>query len=159
MFTLVRALLYAAIFVGLLLVYAPAQLLVQAGIVPPDSLGAPQVLGGVVAAAGGLLALWCVLTFALVGRGTPAPFDAPRRLVVTGPYRFVRNPMYIGAGLALLGAALYYQSWSLVGYTTLLFAAVYLFIVFYEEPHLRRVFGQEYQQYCQRVNRWIPKFK
>ena len=66
--------------------------------------------------AGGALALWCILAFALVGKGTPAPFDPPRRLVVAGPYRYVRNPMYIGAGLALTGAAMFYGSLRLLSY-------------------------------------------
>ena len=64
-----------------------------------------QVAGMVIGAAGGMVALWCVLTFAVIGRGTPAPFAPPRRLVTRGPYRFVRNPMYIGIGLILAGAA------------------------------------------------------
>jgi len=67
-----------------------------------------EVAGILVGVAGGPLALWCILAFATVGKGTPAPFDPPRHLVVAGPYRYVRNPMYIGAGLALAGAAIFY---------------------------------------------------
>lgn len=157
-FAVIRALVYASLFVGVLLVYAPAQLLERSGIVQPEVLGVWQVLGMLLAAGGGMLALWCVLTFAFIGRGTPAPFDAPRELVVSGPYRVVRNPMYIGATLALLGAMIYYQLMSLLCYTALFFVLGHLFVVLYEEPHLRRVFGEEYGQYCQRVNRWWPKF-
>ena len=103
------------------------------------------------------LALWCVLTFALVGRGTPAPFDPPRRLVVRGPYRFVRNPMYIGAAIALAGAALFYRSLPLLGYLALFLLVTHLFVCVYEEPTLRRAFGAEYEAYCRRVRRWWPR--
>lgn len=95
---LVRAVAYAALFVGLVLVFLPGRVLSWTGITRPVAIGVPQVAGMVVGAVGAALALWCVLTFALVGRGTSAPFDSPRRLVVQGPYRVVRNPMYIGAG-------------------------------------------------------------
>ena len=116
----------------------------------------PQVAGMVIGAAGAAVALWCIFTFASVGRGTPAPFDPPRRLVRQGPYRFVRNPMYIGAGLALVGAALFYESSLVLGYAGLFFLAMHLFVVCYEEPALRRTFGQEYELYCCRVRRWLP---
>ena len=159
MFAFVRALLYATIFVGLLLIYAPARILEQSGLIRPPALGAVQVLGMLVVAGGALLALWCVLTFAFVGRGTPAPFDAPRELVTQGPYRFVRNPMYIGASLALLGAALYYQSPPLAAYLAAFVLVGHLFVRFYEEPTLRKAFGEAYETYCQQANRWIPKFK
>jgi len=154
---LVRAATYAALFVGLVLVFLPARVLSWSGITPPAALGAPQVAGLVVGAAGGMLALWCVGTFALVGRGTPAPFDPPRRLVVQGPYRVVRNPMYIGAALALAGAALYYQSLPLAAYTALFLLATHIFVVWYEEPTLGRTFGEEYEAYRRRVPRWRPR--
>src|SRR5437667_6056995 len=99
-FVLARAATYATLFVGLLLVFLPRRILQASGIVPPTSLGLWEVAGILVGVAGGALALWCILAFATVGKGTPAPFDPPRRLVVVGPYRYVRNPMYIGAGLA-----------------------------------------------------------
>jgi len=124
----------------------------------PASLGLTQVLGLVVVVLGAGLALWRILTFAFVGKGTPAPFDPPRRLVVRGPYRFVRNPMYIGAALALAGAALFYGSWTLLGYTALFLLITHLFVRLYEEPVLRRLFGAAYDAYCHRVRRWRPSF-
>src|SRR5262245_24137327 len=108
-------------------------------------------------ACGAVLALTCILTFVTVGRGTPAPFDPPRRLVVQGPYRFVRNPMYLGAGLALTGAALFYQSVRLLGYAVAFLVITHVFVVTYEEPTLRRIFDEDYQEYCSRVGRWWPK--
>lgn len=156
MFVLVRALTYAAIFIGVVLVFVPASILSSAGVSRPVSTGAAQVAGAIVAAAGLGLALWCVLTFAIVGKGTPAPFDPPRNLVVSGPYRMVRNPMYIGAALVLLGASLYYGSTGLWLFTAGFLLAVHLFILFYEEPTLRRIFGDEYEAYTRRVRRYWP---
>lgn len=157
MFTVVRALTYASLFVGFVLVWLPARLLQWTGITRPSATGPLFYSGVAVATLGAALALSCVLAFALVGHGTPAPFDPPRRLVVRGPYRLVRNPMYLGAGLALAGAALAYRSVALVAYTAALFVATHLFVVLYEEPTLRSTFGGEYQAYCRRVRRWLPR--
>src|SRR5260370_5987288 len=105
MFVFVRAVTFAALFISLVLIYLPARVLSWSGMVCP-AIGVPQVAGMVIGAARAALALWCIFTFAAIGKGTPAPFDPPRRLVIRGPYRFVRNPMYIDAGLALASAAL-----------------------------------------------------
>jgi protein-S-isoprenylcysteine O-methyltransferase Ste14 len=157
MFALVRAIAYAAVFIGFVLVYLPGRFLAWSGIVEPATTGAPQVAGMIVVAIGTVIALWCVLTFVFIGKGTPAPFDPPRKLVVRGPYRFVRNPMYIGAGMTIAGAAVYYQSFSILSYTCLFFLITHLFVVFYEEPTLRRTFGDEYEAYFGRVRRWLPR--
>src|ERR1041385_529070 len=151
MFVLIRAITYATLFVGFLLVFLPARILSSAGITAPESIGTVQVLGMIVGSFGALLALWCIATFIFVGRGTPAPFDPPRLLVDSGPYRFVRNPMYIGAGLALGGAALFYQSWALLGYAFAFALITHLFVVLYEERALRSMFGDAYASYCERV--------
>jgi protein-S-isoprenylcysteine O-methyltransferase Ste14 len=156
MLVLVRAVTYAALFIGLVLIYVPAGILSWSGIVRPAAIEVQQVVGMVIGAVGAVIALWCVFTLATIGRGTLAPFDPPRRLVIRGPYRFVRNPMYIGAGLALASAALFYESLPLLGYTGLFFLVTYLFVVWYEEPTLRRTFGQEYEAYCRQVRRWWP---
>ena len=136
--------------------FLPARVLSWSGIIRPASIGAAQVVGMVVGAMGAVLALWCVGAFVVIGRGTPAPFDPPRRLVVVGPYRLVRNPMYMGAGLALTGAALFYGSWALLGYCAVFVFVTNLFVVMYEEPTLRATFGAAYLRYCERVRRWWP---
>ena len=156
MFALVRSLTYGSLFVAVLLVFLPARVLEWTGIARPSGLGPLQVMGGMVVVAGAALAVWCVATFALVGRGTPAPFDSPRRLVVSGPYRWVRNPMYLGAVTALLGAALFYESLALAGYAAVFLAVAHLFVKGYEEPTLARTFGAEYEAYRRRVGRWLP---
>jgi protein-S-isoprenylcysteine O-methyltransferase Ste14 len=155
-FVVVRAITYAALFIGLLFVYLPGRLLIWSGVVRPAIIGAPQIAGMIVGAVGAALALWCLGTFVFIGRGTPASFDPPRHLVIRGPYRFVRNPMYIGAGLGLAGAAIFYGSISMAIYAGLFLLVAHLFVVFYEEPTLRRTFGAEYEAYCRRVKRWWP---
>jgi len=159
MFVLFRTLTYATLFIALLLVFVPQQILSTAGIVWPARIGVLQILGALILIAGALLALACVFTFALVGRGTPAPFDAPRRLVVAGPYRWVRNPMYIGAGLALLGAAIFFGSFGLALYSVIFWSMTHLFVLFSEEPALRRKFGAEYEAYLASRRRWIPTWR
>jgi protein-S-isoprenylcysteine O-methyltransferase Ste14 len=156
MFVLVRALTYATLFIGLVLVYLPAGVLSGAGIGRPTAIGAWQVAGVIVGLAGAVLAASCILTFAVVGNGTPAPFDPPRRLVMLGPYRVVRNPMYVGAALALAGATLFYQSFELLGYVGLFLLVTHVFVIAYEEPTLRRLFGSEYEAYCATTGRWWP---
>src|SRR5256885_14542777 len=114
MIVLFRALTYATLFIGLLPVFGPDRIPHPAGIVRPATIGLLQILARLVIVAGAGLAIASILTFAFIGKGTPAPFDPPRKLVVAGPYRWVRNPMYIGAGLVLLGAAMFYGSIGLV---------------------------------------------
>lgn len=155
MFVLLRTITYATFFIGFLLIYLPSRVLLWSGIVRP-AIQAPQIAGIALATAGALLALWCVAAFVHIGKGTPAPFDPPRRLVVRGPYRFVRNPMYIGAALALAGAALFYRSVFLLGYDCIFLLAFSAFVLFYEEPALRRTFGADYDAYCRSVPRWLP---
>lgn len=154
---LVRAATYSALFIGLFLIFLPGRILSSTGITQPAVVGVWQVAGMFLGVAGAALALSCILTFVFVGSGTPAPFDPPRRLVVRGPYRLARNPMYLGAALALSGAALFYQSMRLLGYAGLFLFVTHLFVVLYEEPTLRRTFGGDYDAYSLRVGRWWPK--
>ena len=155
---LLRTLAYATLFVSLVLVLLPSQILRWFGVTRPAGAGVQEAVGIAVVVLGAALALWCILTFALVGRGTPAPFDPPRRLVMVGPYRFVRNPMYIGAGTALMGAAIIYRSMALIGFVALFLLVTHIFVVSYEEPTLRRIFGDEYESYRRRVRRWLPRW-
>jgi protein-S-isoprenylcysteine O-methyltransferase Ste14 len=155
MFITFRAILYSTLFIGFLLIYMPSRVLSWSGIVRP-AIEEPQIIGMIVGTAGAVIALWCIFTFVRIGRGTPAPFDPPRRLVIRGPYRFVRNPMYIGAGLTLGGAALFYESRPLLAYVCLFLLVCHLFVVTYEEPTLQRTFGPDYEAYRHRVRRWLP---
>jgi protein-S-isoprenylcysteine O-methyltransferase Ste14 len=123
----------------------------------PPTIGTAQAAGVLAATIGGAVAVWCVLAFALFGKGTPAPFDPPRLLVVRGPYRYVRNPMYLGAVTALAGAALFYGSAPLGVYAAAFLLTMHAFVVWYEEPRLRATFGEHYECYCRSVRRWWPR--
>ncbi|MBI3044036.1 MAG: isoprenylcysteine carboxylmethyltransferase family protein [Betaproteobacteria bacterium] len=109
--------------------------------------------------AGVVIFLWCVWDFAVFGRGTPAPIDAPKKLVVRGLYQYVRNPMYVGVLTVILGWAILFKAVEVAVYGVSIAAAFHLFVVFYEEPRLEKTFGLEYDEYRSRVDRWIPKIK
>lgn len=156
MLVFMRTITYVSLFIGLALIYLPSRALVWAGISRPADIGWVQIAGIVLCSIGATIALWCVGAFAWIGKGTPAPFDPPRRLVVRGPYRIVRNPMYIGAATALAGAALFFMSWSLFAFVCGFVLVTHLFVIFYEEPALKRLFGPEYSDYCAHVARWHP---
>jgi protein-S-isoprenylcysteine O-methyltransferase Ste14 len=116
-------------------------------------------VGIVLAVAGGAAAVSCVVAFATRGRGTPAPFDPPQELVVVGPYRFVRNPMYVGAIAVIFGAGLALSSPAIVLLAALAAPASHLFVVFYEEPALKARFGESYLRYTSRVPRWLIRIR
>lgn len=108
------------------------------------------------AAVGACVAFACVAVFATRGRGTPAPFDAPRAFVATGPYRFVRNPMYLGAAAVIAGAGLWFRSGSILLLAGGFLLFFHLFVLLYEEPALRSRFGESYETYTRTVRRWWP---
>lgn len=122
-----------------------------------DMLG---VLGGLLILCGVALYLVCAFWgFALRGGGTPAPIDPPKKLVVAGPYRVVRNPMYWAVLFVMLGEGgiLHFALVAEVG--VLFFLGACAFVLLYEEPTLRATFGAEYEDYCRRVPRWLPRWK
>jgi protein-S-isoprenylcysteine O-methyltransferase Ste14 len=105
---------------------------------------------------GAVLLVDSFVRFVTRGRGTPAPIAPPSSLVVTGFYRWVRNPMYVAIVLVVLGEALLFRSPALLLYAAVLWLTFHLFVLLYEEPHLRGAFGQSYDQYVRSVPRWIP---
>jgi protein-S-isoprenylcysteine O-methyltransferase Ste14 len=111
----------------------------------------------VVIVLGAALYLWCLWAFAIVGIGTPGPWDPPRRFVAVGPYRWVRNPMYISALLVVVGEAWLFRSLPLLVYAGAAAIFFHLFVVSYEEPALGRRFGETYAEYRGIVPRWIPR--
>lgn len=121
----------------------------------PGWLALPGIVLG---AAGAVVALMTVGLFVVRGFGTPAIFDPPKKFVPHGPYRFVRNPMYLGGVSTLAGWGLYARSLSMVMYAVVAFLLIHTFVVLGEEPGLRKRFDGEYEAYCQTVPRWIPRF-
>ncbi len=122
--------------------------------VPARALSAAGWLAVIV---GACVIVWCYLLFAFVGGGTPWPFDPPRTLVVSGPYRFVRNPMEVAFLLILLGESAILKSKALIVYYALAFLLLHLRQVLFDEPALKRRFGEAYERYSQAVPRWIPR--
>jgi len=108
---------------------------------------------------GGVILLWSFWNFLIEGRGTPAPIDPPKKLVAVGFYRYVRNPMYVGVLLILIGHFLWFKNLWLIVYTVVAFLIVHLFVTLYEEPTLKRKFGAGYEEYLRNVPRWIPRFR
>jgi protein-S-isoprenylcysteine O-methyltransferase Ste14 len=113
-------------------------------------------LAVVVLGCGAITYGWCVWDFAVFGRGTPFPLDAPKKLVVRGLYRYTRNPMYLGVLTVIMGWAILYRSLPLVGYALFMGACFHAVVIGYEERHLTREFGKQYTDYCARVCRWVP---
>ena len=118
-----------------------------------------RIIGALMIAAGLPILLDSFLRFAIQGLGTPAPIAPPQRLVVTGLYRWVRNPMYVAVALLIFGQGLLFGSVRLLQYGLLVWLAFFAFVVLYEEPALSRKFGKEYEEFCRQVPRWIPRLK
>ena len=148
-----RNLLFTVVVPGSGGVYVPWLILTRHG-------ESPRLVAwyAVVVIAGGLLLYFsCLWVFGAVGRGTPGLWDSPRHFVTVGPYRWVRNPIYIGALLIVSGDAWLFLSVDLVLYAAVLAVAFHLLVVGYEEPRLRARFGAAYETYRRTVRRWTPQ--
>lgn len=154
----VRALVWVIIFLvhGTVTILMPFLLLNVDIQLLPVSLGVFRLLGFVPISTGVVILLWGVSNLVIAGKGTPAPFDPPKELVVRGPYRFVRNPMYVGDLLVLLGESVLFESFIVLLFALLILSICHLFVTLYEEPILKQQFGEPYQRYFSTVPRWIP---
>ena len=152
---LIKLLIFTIAAPGSVAVYVPW--LLNAGRPADFEVGAARYLGLLPLLVGATFYLRCALDFAFKGRGTPAPIDAPKFLVTINLYRMVRNPMYVGVVMVLVGEALLFQSFVLLRYAALVWLGFHLFVLLYEEPHLRKVFGSDYETYCRQVPRWLPR--
>ena len=148
---LLKTVIFTVVMPGTVGVYLP-QLLKRGG----TELGVTWRYGGAaLVVCGALIYSWCAWDFVSKGLGTPAPIAAPRVLVVSGLYRFTRNPMYVGVAGVIFGQALFYGASTVAIYGCAVVLAFHLFVLFYEEPTLRRQFAAQYDEYCVKVPRWI----
>jgi len=116
-------------------------------------------LGGIVFLCGAAIYFRCAWEFAVRGRGTPAPIAPTKYLVTTALHRYVRNPMYLGVALAILGEAAIFRSLHLVIYAGVMLLIAHVFVLTYEEPTLAQHFGESYEEYRRTVPRWIPRLR
>ncbi len=151
-----KNLLFTLVVPGTVAIYLP--LLIARGRIASSNTGL-LVIGPFLIVLGAGIYVWCVWDFASIGRGTPLPVDAPRRLIVRGLYRYSRNPMYLGVLLVVLGWSAVFASPQLLIYAMGVGLAVHLFVVFYEEHALLRSFGRDYEAYRKSVPRWIPRLR
>ena len=152
---LVKNLLFTLVVPGTVAVFVPLSII--RGRHPVSGLGFPA--GIALLTLGAAIYTWCVWDFATFGRGTPAPIDEPKKLVVRGLYRFVRNPMYLGVLTTILGWAALYQTPALLRYAAFVALTFHLVVLLYEEPHLRQVFGADYERYRTSTGRWLPRLR
>lgn len=154
--TAIKTLLWSVFVPGTLSILVPDMLLSSGFKLFPVGFSSVRFAGLIPIALGALLYLWCAWDFTFTGKGTPAPFDPPKEMVVRGLYRHVRNPMYVALLLALAGEAILFESTLILIYAAMVFSIFHLWIIFYEEPAMRRRFGESYEKYCLKVSRWIP---
>jgi protein-S-isoprenylcysteine O-methyltransferase Ste14 len=147
----VRNVVFTFVVPGTGAILIPWRILRSHPATPTEWTALPTIVLGVA------LYLWCVWVFASVGRGTPGPWDAPRHLVAVGPYRWVRNPIYIAALAVILGEAWLFLSEPLLVYAGEAAIVCHLFVIGYEERTLRHRFGEDYVAYARTVNRWVPR--
>ena len=150
--TVLFSLLVPCTVVGLV----PYLLLARIAVFFPIDLGSIRYSGIILLIAGIISYIASAESFVVQGKGTPAPIDPPRLLVTSGLYRITRNPMYVGGILVLLGEAVLFESVILLAYLFFIWLAFHLFVIFYEEPHLAKLFGPAYEEYLRNVPRWIP---
>ena len=154
---LIKTIIFSSLVPGTVAILVPYWLLTSPSIQPPMELGRIRYFGALPVLIGVGIYFWCAWDFTFAGKGTPAPIDPPKELVVRGLYRYLRNPMYVGILSILLGEAVLFASWRLCIYTAAAFIFYFLIVVLYEEPTLRHKFGESYRQYCQSVPRWMPR--
>ena len=151
-----KTVLFTIVVPGTVAVYIPMRLV--GGYFRPQP-GLLTWVGVMCTVIGAAIYFRCAWEFAVRGLGTPAPIAPTKYLVTTALHRYVRNPMYIGVAIAIPGQAALFHSVHVAVYTGVMLLMAHLFVVFYEEPTLRRQFGDSYEDYRRRVPRWIPKFR
>lgn len=153
---ILNTVIFTVVVPGTVAVYIP-MLLVGGFRRPTDGL--LTWVGCVVIVIGAAIYFRCAWEFAVRGLGTPAPIAPTKYLVTTALHRYVRNPMYLGVALLIVGEAALFRTLHLMEYAALMLLVAHTFVVFYEEPTLERQFGESYEEYRRKVPRWIPKIR
>lgn len=151
---LLKTILFSIVVPGTVAVYIPMRL--AGGYFQPQ-LGLHAWIGAACIVIGAAIYVRCAWEFAVRGLGTPAPIAPTKYLVTTALHRYVRNPMYIGVFLAIVGQAALFRSLHVLEYGALMLLMAHLFVIFYEEPTLHRQFSESYDEYRRNVPRWIPR--
>ena len=150
-----KTLIFTILVPGTLAVVIPYRLAASPAARGTIPLGGMRYFGLVFFAAGALIYLWCAWDFAFAGKGTPAPIDPPKELVVRGLYKHIRNPMYVGLAALTAALAFFMNSWWVILLLAPVLVLVRLFVIAPEERYLRRRFGADYEAYMDRVRRWV----
>lgn len=156
MILFLKNLLFTLVVPGTVAFYLPVWIATRAGARLTGPVTPVRAVALVLLLSAVSVYLWCLWYFVKDGRATPAPIDPPKVLVVRGPYRYVRNPMYVDVGLAMIGWTLWFGNADLLWYLAGYLAVAATFVRFYEEPTLLRLFGAQYDRYRSQVRAWIP---
>ncbi len=144
------------LFPGTVTAYIPYRIFAPVDVPSPGSWSLPQYVATLVLIAGATILLMSIWSFSSVGKGTLAPFDETKKLIVVGLYRYVRNPMYLAVMMILLAESWFFWSSRLLLYTSICFVVANLIVIGYEENRLKYKYGDEFRRYCAHVGRWIP---
>jgi len=156
---LLRSVFFTFLQPGTVTVLIPYWLISSRGAGVPSSYQSLRYLGVPLIIIGAAGLLWCIWEFFSQGRGTISPIDPPKHLVVRGLYKYVRNPMYVTVVTTLIGEAIFFMSVPVLIEAGVFIVLANLFVLCYEEPFLRRRFGESYEKYSRTVGRWIPRFR
>lgn len=156
---LLRSIFFTFLQPGTVTVLIPYWLISSSGSSVALSHQPLRYLGLPLIVIGASVLLWCIWNFFSHGRGTISPIDPPKHLVVQGLYRYVRNPMYVAVVTILFGEAIFFMSVPILIEAGVFIVLANLFVLGYEEPALRRQFGESYERYSQTVGRWIPRYR
>ncbi len=157
LFSIIGSAVFLVVAPGVVAGYVPWTICHWHIVSPFFAIAVFRVIGIALIGIGLPLLVDCFARFALQGLGTPAPILPTRHLVVSGPYRYVRNPMYVAVSSLILGQGLFFGSTRVLEYGIAVWASFFFFVLVYEEPTLRRNFGSEFERFCIHVPRWIPR--
>ena len=150
----VKVAVFTILAQGTVIIAVPYFILSRSGTMNWPGISVAGIVPVVFGAAFAGCAFYCAWAFVVHGLGTPAPIDPPKYLVINGPYKFNRNPIYVSIAGMIFSESVFFSSWPVAQYAAVLLLGFHLFVVFYEEPHLGKLFGKEYLEYCRKVPRW-----